>query len=413
MARMSRAIDASPLASARFRAVIGMCLVVMIGFGLIVPALPRFALRFGVGEAGVGLVVTAFALTRLVGDLFAGALIDRFGERAMTTLGVAIVGVSSIAAGAARSFEQLVVLRGVGGVGSAFFLGGLMAYLIGTTPADSRGRAMSVFQASVGVGLLIGPVVGGVLMAATDVNVPLYAYGAVCLATIPLALRAMGGERIPAETLADAPDIEPAPVPSGARAWSRLRPLLTNRAYLTAIAVSGLAFLVTSAEQTIVPLFWEQLGESEASSGLPFTVAALGALVVVWHAGGVSDRRGRKFATVPSLLVLGLATAALGFTRSAVVVVALMAVHGLASGYLRPGPSAMVADVASPEQRGIAVSGYRIAGDVGALIGPILAGALADYVSYRAAFVAVGAAALAVLVLAAGAPETAPARRAR
>jgi MFS family permease len=365
------ALGSTPVGSAQFRAVIGASLLIMVGFGLIIPALPLFADRFGVGEAGVGLVLTAFSLTRLFGDFFAAGLIDRHGERMITAIGVVIVGVSSIAAGAAGSFTQLVVLRGFGGVGSAFFLGGLMAYLIGTVPANQRGRAMSAFQAAIGIGLLIGPLLGGVIIGTVSVNAPLYVYGAVCLAVAPLVLRAMSGARVPSEGLADAPAIEEAVPAPASRAWSRIKPLAGNSTYRAALAVSGVAFLATGALQALIPTYWRDvLGRSEASSGVPFTVMALTAILVVWHAGGLSDRRGRKFTLVPSLAATAFAVAGLAFFEDAVVLVALMAVFGLASGYARPGPTAMVADVAPQSARGVAVSGYRIAGDVGALIGP-------------------------------------------
>jgi len=389
-----------------------MSLLVMLGFGLIIPALPLLATKFDVKEAGAGLVLTAFSVTRLMGDLFAGGLIDRFGERVVTAIGVAVVGVSSIAAGAAQSYVQLVVLRGLGGFGSAFFLGGLLAYLIGTIPEDSRGRAMGVFQAAIGIGILIGPLVGGIIIAVSSENIPLYVYGAVCLASIPIALRALGGERIPSDALTRAPSVDENVPGPAEHTWKRMRPLFAISTYRAALAVSGLVFLITSALQTVIPLFWVgDLGLSKGTTGIPFMVTALAALVVVWHAGALSDRRGRKFALVPALAVMAVATALLGFTMSAVVVVALMGVHGAASGYMRPGPTAMVADVAPPDARGVAVSGYRIAGDVGSLLGPIMAGALAEFVSLRAAFLALAAIAMIVFVMAARAEETAPSRR--
>ncbi|MGH2728764.1 MAG: MFS transporter, partial [Actinomycetota bacterium] len=214
----SRAIENSPLKSAEFRAVIGVSLLIMFGFGLIVPTLPLFAKRFGVGEAGVGLLLTVFAATRLAADFVAGNLIDRHGERTMAGVGAAIVGLSSIGAGAAPNYAALVVLRGLGGVGSAFFLGALMAHLIAMVSAEERGRAMSVFQAVLGIGFLLGPVVGGVLAAATDLRTPLFVYGAICLACAPLVLRVMSAVAVPPDALADA-SIEAVPAPA-VRAWA-------------------------------------------------------------------------------------------------------------------------------------------------------------------------------------------------
>src|SRR2546426_10516650 len=91
---------ASSIASVEFRAVMGVTLFIMFGYGLIVPTLPLFATKFGVGPAGIGVLFGAFAATRLLADLVVGRAIDRFGERVIVAAGAAIVGVSSAAAGA-------------------------------------------------------------------------------------------------------------------------------------------------------------------------------------------------------------------------------------------------------------------------------------------------------------------------
>jgi MFS family permease len=403
----------SSVGSVEFRAVMGVTLVIMFGFGLIVPTLPLFAQRFGVGEAGIGLVLTVFAATRLAADFFAGSLIDRFGERVMVAAGAAIVGLSSIGAGSAPNFPALVVLRGAGGVGSAFFLGGLTAHIIGTVRASQRGRAMSVFQATIGIGLLLGPLAGGLLAARMGVRAPLFIYGAICLVSAPMAVRVMSSVRVPSSTLAEAPVLDdPIPAPGGP-AWVRLKPLLGDSAYRAALVASAAGFYISGGLQTLLPGFWkdpDQLHRATSSVGVPFTVLALASLAVVWHAGTVSDRRGRRFALVPSLAVTGIAAAVMGYARSAPTLILLIALLGLSSGYARPGPTSIVADVASPEQRGVAVAGYRTAGDVGALLGPIIVGVIAQYFGFRFAFIALGAFAVLAAVVVLLARETAPAR---
>lgn len=383
----------------------------MFGFGLIVPTLPLFAKRFGVREAGVGLLLTVFSGTRLAGDVFAGKLIDRWGDRLIGGLGAAIVGASSVAAGAAPNFPALVVLRGIGGVGSAFFLGALLAHLIGIAGPGERGRVMGMFQGVVGIGFILGPIFGGVLAAVWGLSAPLYAYGAICLASAPLTARVLGGPRHAAAGLAEAPTL-PEEVPSPAPpAPARLRPLLRDSAYRAALATSAATFFATAAMQTLVPGMWrDALGRSEAQAGIPFTANAVAGLAVLWHAGAVTDRRGRKSALVPALALAAASGAALGYASSAWALVALMAVAGVANGYSRPAPTAMVADVASPESRGVAVGGYRTAGDIGAFIGPIAAGLLAQGFGRRAAFIAVGAVFALTFAMAAAARETAPFR---
>lgn len=401
------------LASTQFRAIVATALIVMLGFGLIIPALPLFAKEFGVGEAGVGVLVMAFAATRLLGNVGTSPLIRRLGERRISSLGLVIVGLSSIAAGLAQSFVQLVVLRALGGIGSAFFFGGIMAHLVATIPSDARGRSMGFFQGSISIGLLIGPAVGGLLIAVSGERTPLFVYGAMCLLCAPLIERALHPNLavkadMPLEPETDAGVSEPMALPALPPKAS-IRPLLKDRAYVAALACGGVAFLHTAALSTLMPLFWrDQLHLSKGSVGLPFTIGALTSLLVLYHAGILSDRRGRRFTLLPSLAVLAVSFGTLGFAGSGAVVLGLMAINGFAVGYMRPNPSSMVADIASNDQRAIAVAGYRISNDVGALFGPLIAGTVAEFAGFRAAFLTIAAITVVVLALAATARETNP-----
>lgn len=402
MTTTERAPEYISIRSAEFRAVIGATLFIMLGYGLIVPALPQFAKHFGVGTAGVGLVLVGFALTRLFGDFFVATLIERHGERAVTVAGAGIVGVSSLAAAAAQTFWQLVLLRGIGGFGSALFLGGLTAYLVGTVLPEERGRAMSLFQGSVGIGFLLGPVFGGLIIAAASANTPFIIYGAVCLVFVPLCMRAM---RRVAEA-GRAADVV------GRPSWRAMRPLLSNRAYRAALGASAIAFIVTAAPQTILPRYWtDTLHMSKASSGIPFFVEAAAGMLVIWHAGALSDRRGRKYVLAPALAAGVVACVGLGVSGGTIALIAWMSLLGFANGYSRPGPTAIIADVSDPEDRAVAVAGYRIAGDIGALIGPVIAGVLAQYLNYGAAWIGTGTCVAVVFFMALSAPETMPARQ--
>ncbi|MFN2613987.1 MAG: MFS transporter [Actinomycetota bacterium] len=396
------------LGTARFRAIIGMDLLIMMGFGLIIPALPEFVKQLGHNEAAVAAVVFGFALTRLMGDFFVGWLIDHFGERVVTAAGAAIVGVSSITAGLARSYGQLLVLRGLGGFGSSFFLGGLMAYLIAKTPVGERGRAMSIFQGSFGLGLLIGPAVGGAMLAFASPRVPFYIYGGALVLVVPFILRTIESVR-GRGALADAPDLPTEEVPAPrVPGWRQLRPLLSSSAYVAALASGALLLFLSTAEITILKPYWtDVLHQGNGTSGLPFTIAGVFGIAVIWHAGTLTDRRGRKSALLPALVVTAIGYAAIGQTHSPIAVLALLALTGLMAGYMRPGPSAIVADVSSPETRGAAVAGFRFAGDFGALIGPV-GGVVAQYASYAWAWAALGISALLVFVLALFAQETLP-----
>src|SRR5213596_15971 len=84
------------LADPAVRVVILITFVIMLGFGIIAPILPLYARSFGVGYADAGLLISSFAFTRLIFDLFAGPIVDRYGERAVATSGLMFVAVSSV-----------------------------------------------------------------------------------------------------------------------------------------------------------------------------------------------------------------------------------------------------------------------------------------------------------------------------
>jgi MFS family permease len=254
--------------------------------------------------------------------------------------------------------------------------------------------------------LLLGPVFGGLVIAAARVNTPFYIYGVVCLLFFPLSMRALRGEHAAPRTVPPGAAESAAPaVPS----WQRIKPLLASKAYRAALGASAVSFIVTSAPQTLLPRYWtDTLHLSKASSGLPFFAEALAGMIVIWHAGALSDRRGRKFVLVPAMGACAVASLALGVFGGAVALLILMGALGLTNGYTRPGPTAIIADVSSPESRAVAVSGYRIAGDVGALIGPLLAGVLAEFVGYGWAWVGVAACVFVVFGMTVAAEETAP-----
>ena len=120
---------------------VGVNFSVALGFGIVAPAIPLFAKEFGVGNLAAGAVISVFALMRFVSALGAGRLVDRIGERLVLGIGIGIVAVSSLLAGLAQSYGQLVVLRGAGGVGSAMFTVSSVALLLRVVAPEQRARA--------------------------------------------------------------------------------------------------------------------------------------------------------------------------------------------------------------------------------------------------------------------------------
>ena len=395
---------------------------VALGFGIVIPSIPIYAESFGVSAFAASAVISAFALMRFVSSPFAGAWTNRFGERNVLATGLAIVAISSFFAGLAQTYVHLLILRGIGGIGSAMFTVSAMALLLRVVDADQRGRASAAWQGGFLVGGIAGPAIGGILLA-VSIRAPFFFYaGTLAVATV-IALVFLSPARLAArEAAVEASDTSPEGVePAGVAApraggWAELREALGNGAYRAALAVNlatGLtAFGLRSA---LIPLFViEGLKQGPSLSGWAFLVAAGVQAVVLLPAGRLTDLRGRRpamiigtVATVLGMLMLVIDDLATGSLSVALVVFfASMVVTSIGTAFLGSAPSAVVGDIMGGRQGGSVVATFQMVSDFGAVVGPLLGGLLLDLYGFEWAF-AVGAAVAAVaLVFTLLMPET-------
>ncbi len=425
---------------------------VAIGFGILAPAIPVFAREFGVGRTAAVAVISAFAFMRFVSALGSGQLVDRFGERKVLAAGIWIVAVSSGLAGFAQSYPQLLVLRGIGGIGSAMFTVAAMSLLLRVVDAERRGQSTAMWQAGFLIGGIVGPGVGG-LLATDSVRAPFFVYAGTLGVAGTIAMLYLRhpseveqhatepGADFPARSAATAPDPAKPTAPG-----MGLRAALAQPPYLAALTASlATGWSLFGVRISLMPLFvTEPLGLTPAWTGFGFLVSALAQVVALIPAARLTDRVGRR----PSLLI-GTSLGALSYLLVAISATlsaffASMIVFGVAAAFLGVAPAAMVGDVvtrsadpAAPDKRrvggrggrdgrdghggkggggkgggGKAIAVYQMASDLGAIVGPLIAGWMADNYSFGAAFMTTAALLVVAFAMALWAPETRSARRA-
>jgi DHA1 family multidrug resistance protein-like MFS transporter len=389
------------------RVIIPIVFVVMLGFGIVVPILPLFARSFGVGYGAAGLLISVFAFTRLVAGPVAGPLVDRFGERISAATGVTIVGVSSLLTGLAPTYPLALAFRGAGGAGSALLFTALMSYLMKTVAKDRMGRTLGLFYGSFNLGLIAGAPFGGVIAEHFGLASPLFFYaGLLFLAAVMYVWLVRNPVRSAKPADQGAEDRLPGDVaqPSG------MKHLLRRRAFLTTIFLNfSYLWMVAAVFDTLVPLFGQEgLGMSPGAIGAIFSVALATELVVLYPAGSAADRFGRRPVVIPSMAGLAIMVATLGLAPNPLILGALMALLGIASGYAGVPPGAMLADVSPGERSGTAVGLFRFAGDVGFVLGPLVGGFAASAFGFRVAFWIAAVPLVMGLILAIRTPETLP-----
>ena len=368
---------------------------VAVGFGIISPTLPLFARSFGVNHAQVGAILAAFAFARFATGLISGKLVDHFGERLVYSFGIGFVSITSFAAGFAQSYEQLLIFRAVGGFGSSMFSVAAGSILLRAVDDNHRARAQSLYNGSFLIGMMAGPVVGGAL-SGFSLRAPMIIYGFLLIGA-----SASGAFLLRNSTLAAKPTA------TQERNTITLRSALALKPYRSALIISFItSWVLFGMSRSILPLFMvEEIKVSPSYMGLGFTISTVINGIFLMKAGKLSDINGRRYSAVIGTSFLTLFILALALTTEPWMFLAASVIVGFGGAFLSTTPSAIVGDVL--EGKGGQVIGlFQMAGDAGAMVAPLILGAIADGYGYRPAFLVSAALMLVAVAVSIKLPET-------
>jgi MFS family permease len=378
-------------------------MVFEIGNGAVAPVIAITALDLGASAGTAGLLVALLGIGQLVGDVPAGALAARLGDRrAMVVAGGVSMG-AMLGCLLTSSLPVFGLCLFAMGMCTATFYLARQSYLTEVAPLHLRARALSMLGGAHRIGLFIGPFVGAAvismasLRAAYAVAVGTAGLAAALLLVIPDIERAGGA----APARADAPDAAPDGLAATARTYRRL--LLTLGVAVLAIGAAR------AARQVVLPLWAVHIGLSPEVTSLVFGVASAVDMALFYPSGKVMDRHGRLAVAIPSMLVLGAAMAVLpltgGLVGLTVVAMVMSFGNGIGSGIVMT----LGADVAPPDNRRRFLSMWRLMSDTGNALGPVVVSVVAGVWSLAAGIVAVaGVGLLAAGALAVWAPKYSP-----
>ena len=351
-------------------------MVIMLGAGIISPVLPLYATEFGASFTGAGALVSAFALGRFLFDYIGGALADRVPARWLAGGGAGLTALASLLCGLAQSFPMLILYRGLEGIGSAFYVTTAMAFITRTVTAERMGRVMGFYQGMILLGISFGPAVGGYIAHVAGLRAPFFAYALLSALVAVTASRLVG-------------DMPPPPSRKEVGEHSRaLWHLLGDRAFVFAVLLTMLIFGTRAGLRlNLIPLFADAtLGLNEFWIGVLLTAAAFVNFLVLWHAGAMIDRHGRRRVVLPVLVATIAVVACFPWARSFWLLLLDTSLLGAVLGYLAPAPAAIIVDITPSAASGQAMGLYRMAADLGLLIGPVAFGYVASGFGFTVGF---------------------------
>ena len=369
---------------------------VAVGYGLIVPAIPLFAETFHVSKASVGFIISSFALARFASGLVSGKLVDRFGERLTLGIGLFFVAISSLAAGLAQSYWQLLLFRAAGGLGSSMFSVSAAALLMRSVADNHLGRAQSLYNSGFLIGGITGPAFGG-LLSAISLRAPFFVY-AITLTFASLTTFFFLSEKRMGKSIK---------IVQNPADRILLRDAIKNFPYRSALSFAFLSnWILFGLRNSILPLFVkDNLHGSTSVVGYGFTVSAIAQGAILLYAGRQSDYKGRRFVLMVGSTLLFLAVGALVIANAQWYYFVAMAIFGLGGAFMGTGHANVVGDIFKGKG-GQVVALWQMAGDAGMIISPVFLGWLSDAYSYKAAFVTTMGVGAIALVLSLFMPET-------
>ncbi len=372
---------------------------VALGFGILAPAIPIFAKTFGVSNLAASSIISVFALMRFVSALGGGRLVDLFGERIILATGIGIVAVSSLFAGFSQSFPQLLLLRGIGGVGSAMFTVSALSLLLRVASAEQRGQASGSFQAGFLVGGIVGPAFGGALTE-WSIRAPFFVYAGTLAAAGSVAMIFLARTSLKERDTQTGADHAP----------TSLRVAFRSSAYRAAV-VNNFAngWSIFGVRAALIPIFVvEGLGVGALWTGIGLVVGAVSQVLVLIPAGKLADTRGRRPYLLGGAILALVAAVVLALSNSIPPYLVAMALFGAASALIGVSSAAVVGDVIGG-RGGTPVAAFQMAADAGTFTGPLVSGALSDTYSYETAFLATAGVSVIALITVLRMPETKPA----
>ena len=340
----------------------------LLGFGIILPLLPFYAEKFGATGVWVGALLTAYSAAQIVGAAFLGRLSDRIGRRPILLISLLGSTLSLTLTGFASSLAVLLAGRALAGLFGGS-IGTAQAYIADLTKPEERAKYMGLLGASIGMGFVLGPGIGGFL-APFGFGTAAFVAAALCGANLLFALL-----RLPESRRPDSP--------------RRARALLTPGSLVKALQqpsvgrILSATFLVTFAfvgmEATAALFGQHRFGLTSETLGYGF--ALIGVVIAIVQGGLIGrlvKRHGERTIAAVGGTLMGVALLAIPFIPSLLLAGAVGALLGVGQGLASPTLSTLLSREAGADEQGGTLGMGQSLSALARAVGPIVAGSLFD-----------------------------------
>ena len=341
-------------------------LVVMLGYGMVMPIMPFLIEKLGAGGTELGWLVSTYSLMQMICAPLWGMLSDRTGRKPVIAIGILGYAVTLFLFGLATRFWMLFLARTLAGVLSSAAMPTAMAYISDNSPEKERSGGMGQLGGAIGVGVVAGPLLGGLLSKRTFA-LPFFVGAGLAALAFFLVLFLL-------------PESHPK-VQSTEKhllRWQELRRVFISPAGLLLLLIFIMSFGLANFQGIIGLYAVDKFGFHTGQIGLLWMV--IGAVLILGQ-GGLTGPLTRRFGELP-LICAGLAGGAVGFMLISLAVnfTTLLLALGfftLSLALIGPALNAYISQFAQGHQ-GTLMGLNSACSSLGRVAGPLLAGPLFD-----------------------------------
>jgi multidrug resistance protein len=358
---------------------IGTMLVDMIGFGIVLPLLPFYAVEFGAGDWMVGPLIASFSFAQLLSTPFWGKISDHYGRRPLILAGLAFSAVSYVLFGLATTVAVLFISRIVQGA-SGGTIAVAQAYVADTTAPEKRAQVLGWLSAATGAAFMVGPAIGSWAFQWGGHRAPGFVAAGLCLVNLVLALRFLPEPKV--QRAANAAASLSVPPLSEVMRTAMREPINIM------IAIYFLGIGAFTSITAIFPLFLNQrFGIDETNVGYVFVYVGMVSMLVRGITVGPLVRRlGETGVARIGGVSLGVGLVIAAFTDDWVSLAFALTFIAGGTGTLFPPLAALISRSTAPEVQGSTLGINQFFGGVARVVGPLWGAAAFDFSGASAPF---------------------------
>ena len=368
----------------------------LVGFGLVIPLLPYYAVRYGASPQQVTILLAVYSLVQLVAAPLWGRLSDRIGRRPVLMASLIASAAAYLWLGFAHALWMLFAARALAGAGAGN-IAAAQAYIADVTTPENRARGMGMIGAAFGFGFIIGPALGGLLAGSdpstADLATPAWVAAGLS-STALFGVLFLLKESLPPDRRGHGPAKSRLAAVSGALRRSVLAQLILVF-FLVILAFSGM-------ESTFALWAMRQFHWGPEEVGYVFAyVGVLSAILQGGLLGRLATRFGEERLLLVGLALIGVGLLVLPLPRGIPLLGLALSALALGMGLVQPSLNSLISRRAGREEQGEVLGVSQSVGSLARVIGPGVAGFLFAGLGRDSPFLLGAALIAAALILAA------------